>query len=176
MKVLITGPQGSGKTTQSEFLAKYLNLPLIDVGQMLRVLAQEDSEDGRKIKEKLDQGLMAPNGIVSERIRERVEGIGSRDGFIVDGYPRVLDQLKIYDPDYNLVIYLDISDGVAVERLVKRGREDDKPELVKKRLSLYHLLTEPVLAYYLQKGILRKINGERSKEEIGEDIKRLFNG
>lgn len=175
-RILITGPQGSGKTTQAKLLAEYLVVPLIDSGEMLRELAQEITEDGSKVKEALDKGGMAPNDIVGQVVRESVENETSKDGFVMDGYPRNLEQLDIFDPMFDRVFYLEIRDDQVKSRLKSRGREDDTKELIEKRLSLYHQLTEPVLQYYHNLGILERVDGEGEIEDIQSKIREGLDG
>lgn len=176
MKILVTGPVGSGKTTQSKALAQHLGVCLIDTGNILRELAKIDDEDGKRLKEKIDQGLMASDDIVGRMVRERVAGLGCQNGFVMDGYPRTIKQLQEFDPKYTAVFYLDIDDGVVIKRLAERGRVDDRPEIVQRRLKLYHELTEPILEYYSETGILHRINADRSVAAIQEDIRKVLNG
>lgn len=173
MRVLITGPVGSGKTTQSQLLAEYLGVCLIDTGNILRGLSSQETLDGKRLRETIDHGLMAPDDIVGKVVKERVEGLDCQNGFVLDGYPRTIGQLEQFDPKYDVVFYLNIEDEVATKRILVRGRVDDKPEIIQRRLKLYHDLTEPILEYYQSLGILHKINADKSIEEIQEDIRKV---
>lgn len=170
-KILITGPQGSGKTTQTEALARYLGVHVVDPGQMLRDWASLPTQDGLKIKDSLDKGELVDNEIVGRMVRERLEQPDCQKGFVVDGYPRSLPQLEIFDPKYDKVFYLDLSDEKAKDRLVKRGRDDDKPKSIEERLEIYHKLTEPVLKFYQHRGILVRIPADDSIENIQQKIR-----
>jgi adenylate kinase len=176
MRVLITGPQGSGKTTQAKLVAEYLKIPLIDGGEMLRLLASEDSIEGKRVQEALDKGEIAPNDIVAEVIKKRLAELDCQNGFVMDGYPRTLSQKELFDPQFDRVFYLKMSDDLVKERMQKRGRVDDTPELITERLMLYHQLTEPVLSFYESQGILVRINGEDTIERIQQEIKENLNG
>ncbi len=172
----MTGPQGSGKTTQARLLAEYLKVPLIDSGDMLRDLAKEDTEESRVVKEALGKGGMAPNEITGKIVSSRVKRKDCGSGFVMDGYPRNLDQLDIFDPLFDRVFYLEIGDVAVKERLKIRGRADDTTELISKRLELYHQLTEPVLEYYQNLGILERIDGVGVMEEVQSEIRERLNG
>lgn len=175
MKILITGPQGSGKTTHAQILAQKLYLPVIDAGEMLRELAEEDSADGRSVKEDMEQGKLVEDKIVANLMRQRILSPDCQNGFVVDGYPRTLESLELFDPQYNWVFYLQVSDEEVQERLLLRGREDDKPELIRERLMLYHQMTEPVLGYYLKKNKLIRIDAHRTIEEVAKEIAQKVN-
>ena len=170
----MTGPIGSGKTTQSQMLAEYLGVCLIDTGNILREMANVDNEDGRRLKEKIDHGLMAPDDIVGMVVKIRVESIDCQNGFVMDGYPRTIGQLNEFDPKYTLVFYLDIEDEVVTKRVAIRGRADDKPEIIQRRLKLYHDLTEPILKHYQDLGLLHRVDANRDIEEIQRDIKKVI--
>lgn len=174
MRILVTGPVGSGKTTQSELLAEFLKVCLIDTGNILRELANIDNENGKRLKERMDQGLMAPDDIVGRVVRERVNGLDCQNGFVMDGYPRTVGQLRQFDPEYDTVFYLDIEDTTVTKRLAQRGRMDDVPGVVQRRLKLYHELTEPILDHYSELGILHRIDADRGVEEIQEDIRKVL--
>lgn len=171
MRVLITGPQGSGKTTQSELLAEYLGVSLIDTGEMLRSFAEKNSDQGREIKERMTRGEMAPNQLAADLVKERLQNEDSQRGFVMDGYPRSLEQLNLFDPEFNKVFYLQIEDDLVRERLKNRGRIDDTPEGIERRLNLYHQLTEKLLEKYKNEGKLVIIDGSKTIEQIQDQIK-----
>lgn len=172
MKILIVGPVGSGKTTQAKLLADYLGIPSLGMGQVLREMAKENSPQGQSLKEDLDKGKLADDAIVAKIARERIAEEDCQNGFIFDGYPRSLTQIKLFDPGYDRVFYLDISDTVAEQRLLARGRDDDTPEIIKERLRIYHQETEPLLEFFEKQGILQKIDGGGTIEEIQERIRQ----
>jgi len=173
-KILVTGPQGSGKTTHSKLLSERLQIPLIDTGNMLRNLAETNTSDGRRIKEQLDKGNLAPDDIVGKIVQARVSQEDCKSGFVMDGYPRSLEQLQVFDPGYDHVFYLDISDREVTQRLLERGRVDDTTELIARRLDLYHERTEPVLDYYQDLDILTRVNGSGSIEEVEKRIQEAL--
>ncbi len=168
MKILVTGPQGSGKTTQAELAAKKLGLPVIDIGRILREFAKDTSDDAKAVRETMNKGVLAPDQIVADLMKEKINESGG--GFVADGYPRSLSQLELFDPEYNLVFYLQIADEVVRQRLLRRGRADDNPEIIDERLKNYHLLTEPLLEKFKEKGILTVLDGNQPIEQIHEKI------
>lgn len=174
MNLIVMGPQGSGKSTQAELLAKKLNLPHLQTGKLYRRIAREKSQLGRKVKEFLYKGHLVPDKEHNELLEKEVKKPAYKNGFVLDGSPRTLNQAKTQPFKASKVFYLDVSDEENIKRLVKRGRKDDTPELIAERLRIYHQETEPVLDYYRKKGILEKVDGERPIEPIHQDImKRL---
>ena len=173
MKILITGPQGSGKTTQAKLLAEFLKVPFIGIGDELREKVKSGDEEGLKIKEALSKGVLADDEIVAQIAKEKVDHL---DGFVIDGYPKSVHQEALFDPKFDWVFYLEIPDFEVVQRLLRRGRVDDNPELIKERLETYHQVTEPMLENYRQKGILKVVNGEKSIEEVAGEIRQELNG
>lgn len=171
MKILITGPQGSGKTTQAKLLSEYLNIPLIDTGDMLRDIAKQENAPARIVKEKIENGEMAPNQVVGGLVEKRVGNQDCNEGFVMDGYPRSVSQLQIFDPGFDKVFYLKVDDRQVKKRLINRGREDDTPQSIEKRLRLYHQLTEPLLENYKQQGILMVVDGSLSIKQIQQQIR-----
>lgn len=172
MRIIVLGPQGSGKTTQAELLSQHINLPLIDAGTLIRQFVEHDPDhkEAEQVRRALVSGNMVPNGLAGRLVKEAVEREG-KSGFVLDGYPRSREQLAVYEPPTDIVFYLRLSEAVCVERLFKRGRADDTPESIKRRLSLYHELTEPLLAYYRARKILVEVDGDRSIEEIQADMR-----
>ncbi len=175
MKILINGPQGSGKTTHAKIIAEKFKLCFIKTGDMVREKALENSKDGKKLKKALDRGGLADDKIIAHLVENELARPNCRDNFVMDGYPRRLAQLKIFDPKFDKVFYLDLSDELAVKRMLKRGRSDDVPDLIKERLRLYHQVTEQVLRYYQEEGILIKIDAAGTIKEVSKEISSYVN-
>lgn len=172
MRILITGAQGSGKTTQATILSEKLGYNLVKLGDLLRDFAQGEGEENKRIAEQLNSGDLVDDEVASELVQERFESHEDEKGAIVDGYPRKMHQIELYDPKYDRVFNLKVSDKMGIKRLEGRGRGDDTPEAIQKRLSWYHKETEPVLEFYRNKGILEDIDGEQEIEKVTEDILR----
>lgn len=171
MRILITGPQGSGKTTHAQILTQKLRLTQIDAGEILRELAEIESTEGKSVKKDLEVGKFVEDRIIANLIREKVSNLGGGN-FVMDGYPRTMESLKLYNPDFDQVFYLEVPDQEVEKRLLLRGREDDKPEIIQKRLKLFHQVTEPVLDYYRQQHKVIKVDADRSIEVVAEDIEK----
>jgi len=186
VKIFIIGAQGSGKSTQSKLLAEYLNLPFIETGEIFRNLSKDDSGLGKKVKALLQAGELVPDDITSEIVQEKLKNPEYGKGFVMNGYPRNLNQIKLFDPGFDRVFYLDVSDDEVLNRLFKRAREDDTKKLIEKRLSDYHKLTQVVLDYYKQSlkfshgsnyrnlGILETIDGSGSVEEVQQRLRKAL--
>lgn len=172
MKILMVGSQGSGKSTQADLLANFLGVPKISTGDIFRQLKQEDSDEGRRIKQILDSGQLMDDATTAEIVKKKVSEEALKNGFIMDGYPRTLEQLNMFDPGFDKVIYLKVADEEVIKRLLGRGREDDTKELIKTRLDLYNQHTQPILDYYRQQGILREIDGTGEIQRIQDEIKK----
>lgn len=165
MKILVAGPVGSGKTTQAKLLAEYLDVPMVGMGEVLREISKKDNPKGKLLRDDLDKGRLVDDQIVAKIIKERISQKDCETGFVMDGYPRSLPQIELFDPGFDRVFYLDLDDEIVIGRLAKRGREDDTPELIRKRLGIYHELTEPLLTYLDGQGILQRIGDD---DEIGK--------
>lgn len=174
MKLIFLGPQGSGKSTQAKILAEKLDLPQIEMGQLFRDKQSENSEEGLLIKDALDTGKLVPDEIAVKTLKERVAKPDCQKGYILDGYPRNLAQLEGLEKDIDRVFYVRVSDEEAVNRLLKRSRGDDTEEIIRTRLEIYHDLTEPLLEFFKNKGILKEVDGERPIVEIAKDIAAVF--
>ena len=174
MNFVVLGPQGSGKSTQAKLLAEYLKLPHISTGDIFRRLENEDSDLGKRIKSKLSQGFLVADSDVNAVLTEEFAKSEYSNGVVLDGCPRNLTQAKEFPLKFDKVVYLEVSDEVGTERLLRRQREDDTPDVIKERLSTYHLETEPMLDFYRQRGLLVEVNGEQSIEAIFEEIKQTL--
>ncbi|MGH3132450.1 MAG: adenylate kinase, partial [Gaiellaceae bacterium] len=174
MRILILGPQGSGKGTQARRIAARYDVPPVATGDILRAAIAEGSELGRRVQPILDRGDLVPDDLMVDLIRER---IADEHGFVLDGFPRTVPQAEALDAmlekigkPLDAVLLLEVSDDVALERLLgrraKEGRHDDAPEVIRNRLRLYHGLTEPVVERYRADGTLYAIDGERTVAEV----------
>ena len=168
MRVLLAGPQGSGKTTQAKLVADQLGLCLIKAGDLIREWITKDTIQAEKWREQINSGQAIDNRVVADLVQIAVAECD--DDFIVDGYPRTIDQLKVYDPKYTQVLYLHIPDQVGIKRLIERGRPDDNPSAIEKRLSWYHTETEPLIQYYRDQGLVIDIDATKDIDQVTSDI------
>lgn len=176
MNVLILGPVGSGKTTQARFLADFLRIPLLNVGDLLYFASQEDSEEAREIKSAMEKGELVDSQVMHKLLEEHLKQEEHKNGTLLDGHPRTLGEAEELDKIWKVdrVVYINISDLEAVKRLTARGRGDDTPEIIKRRLEIYHKETIPVLEHYRKMDILEEIDGERSIEEVSTEVQKRF--
>jgi adenylate kinase len=178
VRILILGPQGSGKGTQAKLLAGAYDIPHVATGDILRAAVAEGSELGEKVAPILERGDLVPDDLMVELIRER---LNDEHGFVLDGFPRTVPQAEALDTmldeigkPLDVVLLLEVDDDVALERLRGRGevegRADDAPDAIRNRLRLYHSLTEPVVDRYRANGTLVTVNGERPVEDVAAAI------
>jgi len=179
MIICVLGPQGSGKSTQAQLLAQKLNIPHLDTGKLLRAYAQKPTPLGQQLHHYISVGILVPDNIYFPVLEEEIAKPEYQNGFVIDGTPRVLNQAINLPFQVDKVIFVDVSDEVGTERLLKRvkieHREDDTPETIRRRLGLFHQATEPVLDYYCKQNKLIEINGERPIEVIFADICQKLN-
>lgn len=182
--LIIFGPPGAGKGTQSLLLTKKFNLKHISTGELLRKEIAKGTDIGIMAKAIIDQGNFVDDSVVMEIISREISSVGPEvKGFIFDGFPRTISQAEAFDSlleEHNkaevaLVLSLEVSDADLVERIRKRarveGRKDDSSiETITKRIKTYHIKTEPLIAYYKRKGKYIPVNGELSVEEIFANI------
>ena len=174
MKIILIGIQGSGKSTQGNLLSQKLGVPYISSGQIFREMAKEESSWGKYVEETLTAGHLIPDDKTIAIVEEYLHKPEYQKGYILDGFPRTVVQAKAFIDTIDKVLYLRVSDEEALKRLSlrieKEQRGDDTETAIQRRISLFHQATEPVLAYYRQKGLLREVDGQRSIEEIQQDI------
>ena len=168
---MIGGP-GSGKSTYSELIKKELGIAHIYTGDMMRDLAKQNTPDGKRVKELLAKGEFAPTPVVIDAVKERMKKPDAQKGYVFDGFPRNIEQAKAMEEkgiEYDYVIYLDVSEEEVVKRLTARGRADDKPDIIKKRLKVFHRETAPLLTYYKDEIMNIKAEGS-TPEDIAKSI------
>lgn len=176
MKIILIGIQGSGKSTQGNLLRDKLNTPYLSTGHIFREMAKEKTPLGRYIKEIMNAGFLIPDEKTVEIVREYLKRPEYQNGYILDGFPRTFDQVKMFENGVEKVVYLRVSDKEALWRLSYRNgennetRQDETLTAIRKRIELFHQLTEPVLDFYKEKGILVEIDGEKAIEDIHKEI------
>jgi adenylate kinase len=184
MRLLILGPQGSGKGTQAKRIAAAYDAPHIATGDILRAAVANGSPLGSQVRPILERGDLVPDDLMVSLIRER---LADEDAFVLDGFPRTVAQAEALDAmldeigkPLDAVILLRVSDEVATERLEARaaqeGRADDSPEAIRNRLRLYHELTEQVVDRYQLAGIEVIVDGEQTMDEVFADIQDALEG
>ena len=168
VKLMLLGGPGSGKSTLAEYISEHFGIPHIYPGDMLR------KSDDPEVKALLAKGEFAPLDVVVKLIKQEI--VKAPNGYILDGFPRNLEQLKeMHDAgiEINRVIYLDVSDAEVIRRLTARGRADDTPEIVKNRLKVYERETGPVVDYYKGKKEFHSVKAEGgTPENIAQKIIR----
>ena len=180
MNVLVLGPQGSGKGTQAKRIADERGLPHVSTGDMFRAL-DDATPLGLEVNEIMARGELVPDEITIRMIRERLVEDDARDGFILDGFPRNLAQAEALDEmldaigrTLDVIFFFDLDDKTAKERALgrahKEGRNDDTPDSISRRLSLYHEQTKPVVEYYRTTGKLVPLHAGRSVEDVAGEI------
>ncbi len=175
--LVFLGPQGSGKGTQSIKLAELLHLPRAEAGQLFRDEATRDTELGRAIKSLLDKGQYLPTELWKPVIERALRSADASQGMIFDGFLRTTDQLDEFEgfreafglPEA-LIVYLNLSKHHAIERLMKRGRVDDTPELIAKRLEWSGEQVRGILEHFRRRGKVVDIDADQSIETVHEQI------
>jgi len=176
MKIILYGIQGSGKSTQGKLLSQRLHLPYLSTGHIFRELAKEKTRRGRYVKETLATGLLLPDDIAIPVVADYLKKPEYKQGWILDGFPRHLKQAKKFSAKFDVAINIMVSDKEALWRLSFRVdetgniREDETLMALRKRINLFHKLTEPVLDYYRKKDLLIDVDGEHKIEAINDDI------
>jgi adenylate kinase len=172
MKIILIGIQGSGKSTQGIALSKKLGVPYLSTGHIFREMAKEKTPLGREIKLIINAGVLISDQktllIVSEYL-SRPEYV---KGYIIDGFPRTINQVENFSNGVDKVFYIKISDKETLWRIFGRQevREDETMLAIRRRIDLFHKFTEPVVEYYRHKGILVEINGEQPIKAITAEI------
>lgn len=174
MKLILIGIQGSGKSTQGNILSQKYGIPYLSSGHIFREMAKEKTPWGRYVKETLNAGFLIPDEKTISIIEEYLAKQEYKNGYILDGFPRTPNQAEAFKNGVDRVIYLKVSDKEALWRLSGRSeegiREDNTLQAIRKRIQLFHDVTEPVLEYYRQKGLLLEVDGEKDITEVTDQI------
>ncbi|MBI2593592.1 nucleoside monophosphate kinase [Candidatus Daviesbacteria bacterium] len=166
MKILIVGLPGSGKTTQIDKIAQEYGLIPVRMGNILRDLASKGGKMGERVKSIMASGELVDDETVAELIKVEAAKIG--DNFIMEGYPRTMEQVKLFDPGFDKVFYLGVPIEVVKDRMKGRGRSDDSGAAIEKRVQVQMEDMEDILSFY--KNVLVKIDGTGTIEEVFKSI------
>ncbi len=178
MRLVVIGPPGAGKGTQSQRLLKHLGVPHISTGEILREAVNKRSREGILAERYIREGSLVPDPVIIDLVGQRLEEKDCQRGCLLDGFPRTLGQAKALDTflqehggPLDGVLELKVDENVLVERLAVRGRIDDEPHVVRQRLQTYRERTEPLLDYYRSRGVLHTVDGAGTEDEVFEQIK-----
>ncbi len=176
-RLVIMGPQGSGKGTQAARVAQALGIPAISTGDIFRANIQGDTELGRLARSYSDRGELVPDEVTNRMVRDRLAQEDAADGFLLDGYPRNAAQVVELDSilaengaELDGVIELQVAEEELLERLARRaeveGRSDDTAEAIRRRLAVYHEQTAPLAQAYADRGIHATVVGSGDLDVI----------
>ena len=180
-RLLIVGPQGSGKGTQGVRIAEAFGIPAVSTGDVFRAAVADATELGTQVKAIIEAGDLVPDELTSAVVRERLSQPDAGHGFLLDGYPRNVAQvmhldefLEGRDEALDAVILLDVPRDESISRLARRaqeqGRTDDTEEVIANRLAIYERETAPIVGVYEAREIVDRIDGVGSFDEITDRI------
>ena len=187
MNIVIFGPPGAGKGTQSNFIVEKFNLYQLSTGELLRKEIKDGTSLGTQIESIINDGNLVSDKIVSDLIEKYISNEAYKNRLIFDGYPRNLVQvknlnilLKKYDQKIDIVLKLSVSLETIKERISERKtleqRVDDNEKIAIKRFEMYEKNIEPVIKFYKQSNLLTVVNGEKPITEINTEISDLIEG
>ena len=185
MRIVLLGPPGSGKGTQAAELVDRLKLTHLSTGDMLRAAIDQGTPVGLQAKVFMDRGDLAPDEMMDTIVAERLSQPDAKNGFILDGYPRTLAQATALSKlladtamPLNAVLLLEVPDDVLIARITSRGegRADDAPDVIQVRLNNYRENTAPLIQHYGAQGLLRRIEGNQSIDEVYKAVGEATEG
>jgi adenylate kinase len=181
MRIIFLGPPGVGKGTQAKRLVDYLQIPHLSTGDMLRQAYLDKTEVGVLSHQYMSSGKLVPDPVILEIMGRRLDQNDCQKGCLLDGFPRTLGQARALDEFLSQrgtplagVLELKVDQEEIVNRLAGRGREDDRPEIIRERLEHYARQTAPLEDYYRQRGLLHTIDGVGSPDEVFGRIQQVL--
>lgn len=171
MRLILLGPPGAGKGTQAERICASHGLLHLSTGELLRAAVKDGTELGAKAKGFMDAGELVPDDLVSDLVAERLRGLADDAGFLLDGFPRNDGQAAALEKEpkgraIDCVVYIRLERDEILERLLGRGRSDDTEDVINNRLDVYARETAPLIEHYEAKGILEKVDGLGTIDEV----------
>ena len=185
MNLIVMGPQGVGKGAQSDDLAGIYRIPHISTGEIFRKNIAEKTELGKKVSSFIEKGELVPDEVTSAMVFERLSQSDAQKGWILDGYPRNARQSEDLDEwllkhgeKLDAVVLLEASAELISSRIQKRireeGRSDDNPDAISERLAIYARETKPLIDYYSQKGLLKRVDAAGTVPEVTARIREAI--
>jgi adenylate kinase len=181
MRLILMGPPGAGKGTQAKFVAERFSIPAISTGDIFRKNVSDGTDLGVKAKQYMDAGEYVPDEITNLMVRNRIDEPDADPGFLLDGYPRTLQQVEELDGmikytghQLDAVVCLVVDEDELVSRLVDRaeteGRSDDTEDVVRRRQEVYAEQTEPLIDVYRDRGLLVEVDGMGEVDEVTQRV------
>ncbi len=185
LNIVLFGPPGSGKGTQSEKIIECYGLVHLSTGDLLRAEIANRTELGLRAQDIMQKGELVPDEIVIGMIENRIDGTADPNGFIFDGFPRTVEQAKALDGlldkrglEISFMVSMDVVRQELIDRLLKRGqdqgRSDDTLEVIENRIKVYENQTFPVMDYYKGTGKYRGVDGMGSIDDIFSRITEVI--
>ena len=170
IRILLIGPPGAGKGTQAALLAQHFGIPAISTGDIFRENVRNETPLGLEAKAFMDRGEYVPDSLTNALVRDRLNQEDAVAGFLLDGYPRTIDQVEELDDileetekKLDVVVQLTADSEELLRRLSGRaqelGRSDDTPEVIKRRLDVYEEQTAPLIDIYASRSLVARVNG-----------------
>jgi len=178
---LVLGPQGAGKGTQAKRISSEYGIPHVSTGDMFRAEQAAGTDFGKRVGEIMESGELVPDELTVAMIQDRLSRPDASEGFVLDGFPRNLAQAEALDDmlgsigrGLDAILFFDVPDEVGLERALQRAklenRADDTPDVLAKRLEIYHRETEPIVEHYRTTGKLVPLHAGRTVEEVWREI------
>jgi adenylate kinase len=174
-RLIVFGRQGAGKGTQCVRLAEHYGVPHISTGDMLREAVAEGTELGLRAKVLMDAGDLVPDDVMEGIVVERLAKPDAEPGWLLDGYPRTVGQVEAMQRNLGAgfvdqAVNIDVPVDIVTERMLSRGRGDDTPEAIQRRLDLYEEQTAPLLRFFADADQLVEVDGVGTEDEVFERL------